>query len=61
MDGSRVSMNQVRGLVSPEEWQLRVDLTGQAVDELVVLHRAELDGARVVCRLRYRLRRAVEV
>src|SRR5271154_1864016 len=26
MDGSRVSMNQVRGLVSPEEWQLRTDL-----------------------------------
>jgi ribulose-5-phosphate 4-epimerase/fuculose-1-phosphate aldolase len=26
MDGSRVTVNEVRGLVSPEEWQLRVDL-----------------------------------
>jgi ribulose-5-phosphate 4-epimerase/fuculose-1-phosphate aldolase len=26
MDGSRVSMSEVRGLVSPEEWQVRVDL-----------------------------------
>ncbi|HVJ55454.1 MAG TPA: class II aldolase/adducin family protein [Aliidongia sp.] len=26
MDGSRVTMNEVRGLVSPEEWQTRVDL-----------------------------------
>jgi ribulose-5-phosphate 4-epimerase/fuculose-1-phosphate aldolase len=26
MDGSRVSLGDIRGLVSPEEWQLRVDL-----------------------------------
>ena len=26
MDGSRVALGDVRGLVSPEEWQLRVDL-----------------------------------
>jgi hypothetical protein len=26
MDGSRVALGDIRGLVSPEEWQLRVDL-----------------------------------